>query len=410
MDATKLDSKTHAPGPSFGKRDAWWATLPSNPFRLFFPAGLLFGVIGVGHWVLWSAGWNIPNVALVHASLQAQGFLASFVIGFLMTAFPRFTGTWPAARLELAVMFAALFSFFIALLRHDWIAAQLFFLAAMLDLAFFAGRRVRHRNKPLPSSFLLMGFGVLHAVLGPLFIIISRFGAADFALFSTGRQMVQVGFLLCMVLGVTGKLAPFLLGYTDDPVADAGRQARFSSGKAALVFHGLTGSGLLASFFIDNVNPHIGAGLRAVLTTLHLVSFARIARPLKKKTTLMLFFHISTWMVPLGLWVAFLWPAFRIAALHIMFLVGFSLMIFSFGMLIVLSHSGKAAALNSRLIPMKATGTLVLVALISRFLAEVIPSQYRLLIHLSSGLWVLAALTWGCYTLPKIFRPGNPAH
>jgi uncharacterized protein involved in response to NO len=143
---------------------------------------------------------------------------------------------------------------------------------------------------------------------------------------------------------------------------------------------------------------------------LHMLTFARIARPLKKRTPLMFFFHISTWMIPLGLWIGFLWPSFRIAALHIVFIGGFSLMIFSFGMLIVLSHSAKAALLNSRLIPMRVIGAFVLLALVFRFFAEVVSSKYMLMIHMSSGLWVVAAIIWGSTTMPKIISGFNPEH
>ncbi len=398
------------PFPRRDEQFSWWRTLPFNPFRLFFPFGIVFGVIGVGHWVLWSVGWKIPNIALAHASLQTQGFLSAFVVGFLMTAFPRFSGTWPAKKLEIAVTLIAATSFLVATLEHHWLAAQLFYLALMGTLVLFAASRVPHRMKPLPSSFLLLGFGFLHALLGPALIVVSRFGISNFALFSSGRQMVQVGFMLCMVLGVTGKLAPFLFGYVDDPESEADRPSPLRTGKIAVALHGLTGAGILVSFFLDNLNPTIGAGLRAVLATMHLFTFARIGRPLRKKTTLMYFFYISTWMIPLGLWGGFFWPSFRIATLHVVFLGGFSLMIFSFGMLIVLSHSAKAALLNSRLIPMRVIGVSVLVALAFRLLAELVPSRYMLMIHMSSGLWVLAALIWGGVTLPKILSRINPQH
>jgi hypothetical protein len=372
--------------------------------------GILFGLLGVGHWLFWSVGFTVPNIALAHAALQTQGFLTSFVVGFLMTAFPRFTGTWPAHKIEIAIMLGASIYFLIAVMQHSWLASQISFLVLILNLVVFAARRVPHRKKDLPPSFLLMGFGFLHAVLGPVLILVSRFGMSNFELFSAGRQMVQVGFLLCMVLGVTGKLAPFLLGYTEDPEQDDEKRLSFRTGKIAVVLHGLTGAALLGSFFVDNLNPKIGACVRAVVVTLHMLAFARIGRSLKKKTTLMFFFHISTWMVPLGLWIGFLWPSLRVAALHIVFIGGFGLMIFSFGMLIVLSHSAKAALLNSRLIPMKVIGTLVLTALVLRFLAEVASRKYMLMIHMSSGLWIAAALTWGVYTMPKILTGSNPRH
>jgi uncharacterized protein involved in response to NO len=386
---------------------AWWRSLPLNPFRLFFPLGILFGVIGVGHWVLWSVGWKLPSIALVHASLQTQGFLPSFVIGFLMTAFPRFTGTWPANRFEIGIMTVLLVSFLFATLNHQWLNAQMCFLGMIVNLIVFAVRRVPHRKKELPPSFLLMGFGFLHALLGPILILVSRFGTSSYPLFLIGRQMVQVGFLLCMVLGVTGKLAPFLLGYVDDPEQSADSTSGLFRGKKVIVIHGLTGAAILVSFLIEAVSQKTAMGMRAVVVTAHLLSFARIARPLRKKTTLMVLFHISCWMIPLGLWVGFIWPNFRIAALHLLFIGGFSLMIFSFGTLIVLSHSLKAALINGRLVFLRVVGTFVLAAAIIRFLAETIPSRYAPFIHTSSGLWVLAALTWGVVLSPAMFRTIN---
>ena len=85
-------------------------------------------------------------------------------------------------------------------------------------------------------------------------------------------------------------------------------------------------------------------------------------------------------------------------------------MIFSFGLLIVLSHSAKAALLNTRLISMRVVGGFVLTAMIFRFIAEMISSQYVVLIHIASGLWVLAALLWAAMTIPKIIHGANPGH
>ncbi|MCG3203619.1 MAG: hypothetical protein KCHDKBKB_00290 [Elusimicrobia bacterium] len=382
---------------------SWWGSLPLNPFRLFFPMGLLFGVLGVGHWVLWSVGVEFPSIALVHASLQTQGFLTSFVIGFLMTAFPRFTGSWPASRLELSLMFLSMTLFLLSTLMQQWVISQISFLVLIGNLMVFASRRFPHRNKPLPPSFLLMGFGFLHAFLGTSFILWSRFGMSHFPLFSIGRQMVQVGFLLCMVLGVTGKLAPFLLGYTDDPEKSTELRGVWTRGPWAVLAHGLTGLGIMVSFMLGFIHPWGSAVMRALIVTIHLVLFARIARPLKKKTTLMFLFHLSCWMVPLGLWAGVLWPAYRIASLHVLFIGGYSLMIFSFGTLIVLSHSMKASLINGRLISLRVIGGLVLISLVFRLFSELVPFRYKGFIHTSSGLWVLAVLIWGAVVSPAMF-------
>lgn len=348
-------------------------------------------------------GWKIPQIALVHSALQTQGFLACFVVGFLTTAFPRFTGSRSVTGLEMGMMLVGLLSFLINALTHLWLWAELSFLFVMINLIVFAARRVPGRKKSLPPSFLLMGFGFAHAIVGPILMVGSRFGMANYTLFSIGRQMMQVGFLLCMVLGITGKLAPFLLGYTDDPESGTENESGLRQGKTAVLIHGLTGAGLMLSFFLEPFSFRLGWGIRAALVTFHLLTFARIARPLKKKTTLMFLFHLSCWMIPLGLWIGFVWPNYRIASLHILFLGGFSLMIFSFGLLIVLSHSGKALLINSRLIPLKVVGSFVVCAMVLRFLAEVVAEKNILMIHMAAGFWLLAALVWGGYTFPKIF-------
>ena len=86
----------------------------AGPYRLFFPLGVLNGLLGVGHWALWSVGWIETSEPYFHASIQVQGFLACFVVGFLMTALPRFLGSTSSTRLELSlVLLPALgFTFF----------------------------------------------------------------------------------------------------------------------------------------------------------------------------------------------------------------------------------------------------------------------------------------------------------
>lgn len=285
-------------------------------------------------------------------------------------------------------------------LNHAWLFAQACFLILILNLIVFAARRVPHRSKDLPSPFLLMFFGFVHALLGTAFLLVSHFGKSNFYLFVVGRQMIQLGLLLCMVMGITGKLAPFLLGYTDNPEKPA--LTSNGIGNERLV-HGCVGAAVLGSFFLDPFAPRVAAAIRAVVVTAHLLAFAKIARPLLKKTTVMFLFHVSCWMVPLGLWLAFLFPTLRIAVLHFVFIGGFSLMIFSFGSLIVLSHSMKAALVNGRLIFLRFVGSFVVAAAAFRFLAEIFPSKYLTLIHTSSGLWVVAAFVWGASLSPALF-------
>jgi uncharacterized protein involved in response to NO len=366
----------------------------ANPFRLFFPLGIIAGCLGVGHWAMWTMGYSVPDIKNLHLILQSQGFLAFFVVGFLLTAFPRFAGASSATKKEIGTAFAAALVFLAAAMKRNWMAAHLATLVVLLTIPFFALTRLRHRTKQLPPSFLLVGFGFLHAIAGVLISLATNMGESETYLYAVGRQMIHVGFLLCMVLGITAKLAPFLMGYVADPV---------EPGEGKMWVHGATGVLIMASFFLDPLSARAAFGVRAAIVTGHLVFFAKIFRPIVKKTATIFFFWFSCWMIPLGFWLGCFWPRYRVAALHVVFIGGFSLMIFSFGLLVVLSHSGKAALLNGKLWLLKSVGTMILWALGFRVAADMSPNHAMIFLHNASGFWVVAAGAWLLYTIPKMW-------
>ena len=108
-------------------------------------------------------------------------------------------------------------------------------------------------------------------------------------------------------------------------------------------------------------------------------------------------------MFPIGLWFSFIAPTYRIAAYHVVFIVGFSLLIFSFGTLVVFSHSGKAFLLNRPLPILWGVGFFTLVALGFRLASDFYPNHYFSFIHTASGLWILAAAMWLIYIFPKLW-------
>ncbi len=385
----------HAPTPE----SLSWThkVLRADPFRLFFPLGALAGVVGVGEWLFWTVGRPVDMIGFLHTTLQSQGFLALFVFGFLLTALPRFSGAGYAEPWETLAALAGALTFLGGSLARSWTLAQAGFLFMQGSVWVFALRRLVRSTKAIPPSFPLLGLGMLHAFAGSLILAFTQMGQVNFDLFLVGRQMVQLGFLLCMVLGVTGKLAPFLMGYAGDP-----REEQAPPGFPPLKLaapHVLTGLLIFAGFFTEPHWPRASALARAFLATAHLLTYARIGRLPAKRTAVILFFWLSCWLTPLGLWAAALWPAYRVAALHVTFVGGFSLMIFSFGLLVTFSHTGRAALLNGPLRPLKAAGFLTLGAAALRASADLFPAHIKALLHNAAGLWVLAALVWLGYAL-----------
>src|SRR4249919_324641 len=90
-----------------GRRPAPRVSLPltEEPFRVFFPTGALLGTAGVSLWVLYYCGVAIPYPNVTHARLMIEGFMASFIFGFLGTAGPRLTSAPPFSPAELATIF-----------------------------------------------------------------------------------------------------------------------------------------------------------------------------------------------------------------------------------------------------------------------------------------------------------------
>src|SRR5947208_2769965 len=144
----------------------WFA----EPFRIFFPVGLLLGVVGVALWPLfvWHAIELYP--AQAHVRLMIEGLMGSFIIGFLGTSGPRLLDASPLSVAETCALFGLqIVSAFLHLAQRQT-AGDIVFLAVLLLFAGMMARRAGARNDLPPPQFVLVIFGFLNAIAG-LFLI-----------------------------------------------------------------------------------------------------------------------------------------------------------------------------------------------------------------------------------------------
>src|SRR5580765_1764584 len=92
--------------PNPEPRRSYWELCHEEPFRIFFPLGILVGVSGVSLWPLFFSGLHRFYPGVMHARLTIEGFAGAFVIGFLGTAGPRLTDTGSLSRFELRILLA----------------------------------------------------------------------------------------------------------------------------------------------------------------------------------------------------------------------------------------------------------------------------------------------------------------
>ena len=154
------------------KSSALWV---AEPFRIFFPLGLLLGAIGVALWPLfvWHAIVFCP--AQAHVRLMIEGLMGSFIIGFLGTAGPRLLDAAPLLAAETcALVVLQIASAFLHLTQRQTVG-DIFFLVLLLLFVGMMARRARARHDLPPPQFVLVLFGLVNAIAGIFLVTTAAF-------------------------------------------------------------------------------------------------------------------------------------------------------------------------------------------------------------------------------------------
>src|SRR5262245_14473316 len=134
---------------------------PADPYRIFFPLGVLMGIAGVSIWPLYYWGWTEEYSGRAHAFVQTNCFLYAFIAGFLWTAVPRFTGTTAPGRAIQYLLAAILVADLVAFESYSFTVGHVLFVAAHTLLLAIVVKCFIHRQHPPPETFVLVGFGLV---------------------------------------------------------------------------------------------------------------------------------------------------------------------------------------------------------------------------------------------------------
>jgi hypothetical protein len=176
-----------------------------------------------------------------------------------------------------------------------------------------------------------------------------------------------------------------------------------------IVWHLVAAVVLAASFTAEGLGLVRAAyAVRAAVVTAELFWTTRLHRAPAVPDGYVKLLWISLWMVVAGFWAVAIWPRYRIAALHFVFIGGFSLMTFAVGTMVTLTHAGQAQRLRRPLwvLTVVATGTVGAVA--TRMLADVWPTYYFLLLGVASCLWLMAGIAWVIFAIPHVLTAVPP--
>jgi uncharacterized protein involved in response to NO len=370
-----------------------------EPFRLFFPLGVILGWVGIGHWLLYSIGITATYSCQLHGLLQTQAFLMAFAVGFLMTALPRRTQTDPPSATEMWIAAAALATTAVATTAERWTVGEAGYVTLLFLLLQFAVRRFlgRTSGRRPPAAFVLIPFAFLHGLGGAVLMLAwSALGAPGWTV-GLAKLLVEQGVFLCLVVGIGGLVLPLMAGASPPPDLGSSRRER---AKAAA--YGAAGTMILASLLIEHAGwVRLGPLLRAAVVAIGLALGGGAWRPPARPGLHRRLVWLAAWMTPLGLAVSGLRPDYRVPALHVLFIGGFSLLAFGVATHVALSHLNLEHEREGSPVAIRIMGAGIILAMLARFAADWSETYFQ---HLgaAAAAWLIGSAAWLLFLGPRL--------
>lgn len=381
-----------------------------EPYRLFFPAGLAAGLVGVVLWPLtiWGPFEFYPGV--LHARLMLTGFIGAFVLGFLATAMPRMLGVRP---LHGAVIGGIGLLWLTSMVVHfrgsHWMGDLLFSLALLVLVGSLALQFPARTDIP-PPGFVLTASGLFLGMTGALALAVWEsdldLGSQTAWMGRYGRVALNEGFLLGAIGGVGSFFFPRLWGggtrqnFPEMRRPDPAwlRQARI----------GLwAGLGLILGCILDAAGAvSLGAIVRLTAFGFFVISEVASSLAAGSESTLGRLVRIGLLVIPIGLILeAVVLPTQLIGVRHLVLIGGFNLILFAVATRVVYGHAGQRDRTTGRMNSMRWIGGLVLAAALTRISADLLPAVYQSHLVYAALIWLIAAGVWAGIVLWRVVIP-----
>jgi uncharacterized protein involved in response to NO len=375
----------------------------AEPFRIFFPLGLLLGAIGVALWPLyvWHAIGFYP--ANAHVRLMIEGMMGSFIVGFLGTAGPRLLDARPLGALEISVLIALQILSSVLHLFQNQTGGNISFLILLLFFLGVIGTRARTAQDLPPPNFVLVLFGLLNAIVGIFLITAAKSMTSGLFTNRLGSLMLNEGFVLFPILGVGAFFFPKLLGGEKPEPADLRIAASLWVKRAAIAL--VTAVVIWSSFVLEALGWIRTAALIRGLTTLtYFVTQGHLLEKPSPATAgfLAQCFKLGALLLVAGLFLPAALPGYRLANLHLAFIGGFSIILFTVSTRVILGHAGQSHLFRKRLRFLIAALALLIVAAIARVGADFVPPARNSHLVYAALIWLLAAAVWLVALGPKL--------
>lgn len=362
------------------------------PYQLLFPVGIFCALLAVAIWFIQDLQLFMTPVMLVHGKLVVGGFLWSFILGFLMTALPKMSGTASANTFEklLALGFVFLQVF------NSWnIDGRYFYgtqIVIVLFLIIFAARRLIVAKKTVPVFFSHIGLALVLAIAGCAYYFSGRT--------LMGLHLFHVGTVLLLVLGIGTRFYSFLSGLPSTFETS-------SSPSRRMLFH-LMGVSIAALLFLAGSGQHWAYLALTILLSYYLITVWQVNRPSDRPSALKFAVRIVAASIPTSFFLCWLYPMHVVTYLHVLFIGCFTLITLGVATRVTLAHGSYSTDRETTSRALWILLVCILLALISRALyGHTTGDLKRSFLHLGGAFWFIGLAAW-CYSFfLKIFKAGE---
>lgn len=366
-----------------------------EPYRLFFPLGIFFLLLGTLIWL--PMLWNPTEYpVLAHRHLMLNGFSACFIAGFLMTAVPKFSKTHSARPYELVLFFFATVMVLIsAFLKIEHFAFLFSALQAIIILTFMFMRILKRKENP-PYSFLFIFIGLFMWIISAM--------VCSFHPVTSFKALHYEGSIAAIILGVGSRLIPGILGHVEIVQSQRGL---YENQKPFLLVVPKNFYAIITAFIFSYFLPE-SEGIfprTLIVASIALVYWKLYLLP-KDRTALTMSIWLACWLIVISFMLKAIWFNGFIHASHAFFFSGIVLLSLLISTRVLQSHGPKNKSLENLKLLYLVTA-LVVIAAATRIAAFIMPAHYMRHLGYSSLVLTAAVLLWSIRYLPFIFVSNN---
>lgn len=383
-------------------RRAGWTEFAAEPFRLFFPAAVLFGALGALLWPAHLFGFLAWYPGVAHSRLLILGFFGGFIAGFLGASLPRLLGAPPARVSQIILLLTLHLAANAAYLTGNIAQGDSLALALWFAFATWAATRLLQRKDTPPPGFILAALGVACLLAG---LILNLLPADDeipsAARAAWPRLLAHQGFVLLPILGVGAFLFPRVFKTPNPqefPEALSPEPTWWRRFTLALAI----GVGVILTFWLEAAGwARGGPAARAALILL----YAALELPRRRGPGPWLepwLLRVALGFIILGFSLAAIAPGWRVGWLHLVLMGGFATTVLVLGTRVVCGHGGRPPNPARQARWLKVCVGLALLAMLTRVSGDLWPKIMRTHYIYGALLWTAALTLWSWKILPEI--------